>query len=77
MQKEVEKVIVDKDEEIYCLKSHNQSLVAQMKLKNKSKSQKGMLEQLIGKESLINEETMTEPMELEKPSDVKIQVMEK
>jgi DNA repair exonuclease SbcCD ATPase subunit len=64
--------------ELSHLRVHNQSLLTQIKkLKNDKKSLQNKLEQLTKKEALINKETMTEPMELEKSPDVKIQVVEK
>ena len=41
------------------------------------KSLQNELEKTTKKEASINKETMTEPMELEKSSDLKIQVIEK
>jgi hypothetical protein len=71
---------VDKSdkEENSRLKVHNQSLLTQIKkLKSDKKSLQNKLEQLINKESLVDKETMTEPMELEKSSDVKIPIVDK
>jgi hypothetical protein len=66
------------NEELVCLKVHNQSLLTQIKkLKNDKKLLQNKLEQLTRKEASINKETMIKPMELEKSSDVKIQVVEK
>jgi hypothetical protein len=40
MLTKLDKVVADKDEEIYCLKNHDQSLITQIKkLKTKKKSQ--------------------------------------
>jgi hypothetical protein len=78
VQKEFDKVIVDKDEEISCLKNHSQNLIAQIKkLKGKKKSQQETLKQLTNKKSLIDKETMSDPIEIKKSSAVKIQVAEK
>jgi len=47
------------------LKVHNQSLLTQIKkLKSDKKSLQNKLEQLINKESLVDKEAMSEPMEL-------------
>jgi hypothetical protein len=78
MQKEIDKVIIDKNEEIYCLKNHSQNLIAQIKkLKGEKKSQQEMLKQLMNKKSLIDKETMIYPTEIKKSSAVQIQVVEK
>jgi hypothetical protein len=46
IQKDFDKIVIDKDAKICRLKNHNQSLVAQIKkLKNEKKSQKEKLEQ--------------------------------
>ena len=59
-------------EENWCLKVHNQSLLTQIKkLKSDKKSLQNKLEQLINKESLVDKETITEHMELEKSSNGK------
>jgi chromosome segregation ATPase len=71
---------VDKSdkEENSRLKVHNQSLLTQItKLKSDKKSLQNKLEQLINKESLVDKETMTEPMELEKSLNIKIPIMDK
>jgi predicted nuclease with TOPRIM domain len=68
----------ENDEEISRLRDHNQSLFTQIKkLKNDKNSLQGKLEQLTNKEALINKETMTNLIELEKSFGVKIEVMEK
>jgi hypothetical protein len=78
MQKEIDKVIIDKNEEISCLKNHSQNLIAQIKkLKGEKKSQQEMLKQLMNKKSLIDKETMIYPTEIKKSSAVQIQVAEK
>jgi hypothetical protein len=65
-------------EENSCLKLHNQSLLTHIKkLKSDKKSLKNKLEQLINKESLVDKDTIIEPMELEKSSDVKISIVDK
>ena len=71
---------VDKSdkEENSCLKIHNQSLLTQIKkLKSDNKSLENMLEQLINNEALVDKETINEPMELEKYSDVKLSIVDK
>ena len=76
--KKIDKFIAGKDEEICHLKNHSQNLIAQInKLKSEKKSQQDMLEQLTNKESTINKETMTNPIEIEKLSHAKIQTFEK
>jgi hypothetical protein len=47
------------------------------KLKGEKKSQQETLRKLTSKESLIDKETMTDPIEVEKSSTVKTQVVEK
>ena len=65
IQKECDKIAIDKDAEICHLKIHNQSLLTQIKkIKSDKKMVEDKLEQLINKESLVDKETMTEPMEL-------------
>jgi hypothetical protein len=77
IQKECDKIIIDKDVEICCLKNHNQSLVTQIKkLKNENKSQKEMLEQFYCKEAMTSEETILEPIEIKKLLVKKIQTSE-
>jgi hypothetical protein len=57
---------------------NNRSLLTQIKkLKSDKKSLQNKLDQLINKESLVDKETMIEPMELEKSSDVNIPIMDK
>jgi hypothetical protein len=58
-------------EELLRLKRHNQDLLTQIKrLKHDKKS---LQEKLDHKTSLVDKETMTEPMELKKSLDVKVQ----
>jgi predicted RNase H-like nuclease (RuvC/YqgF family) len=77
-QKEFDKVVANKEEEISRLKNHNQSLVAQIKkMKNEKRSYKEKLEQLTSEEAMIDKETMTEPVEIEKLLVKKIQISEK
>jgi hypothetical protein len=77
-QKEFDKVVANKEEEICHLKNHNQSLIAQIKkLKNEKRSHKEKLEQLTSKEAMTNKETMTEPVEIEMLPVKKIQTSEK
>jgi hypothetical protein len=65
IQKECDKIVIDKDSEICRLKIHNQSSLTQIKkIKSDKKTIEDKLEQLINKESLVDKETMTEPMEL-------------
>ena len=86
MQKEVDKIIVDKNEEVSCLKDHSEKLLTQIKkLKNDKKSLKNKLEELITKEvskfldvTIQGEEKETNTdtvnittQELEKPIQVK------
>jgi hypothetical protein len=53
-------------------------LIAQIKrLKGEKKSHQETLKQLTNKKSLIDKETMTDPIEIKKSSAVKIQVAEK
>jgi hypothetical protein len=67
IQKECEKIVIDKDAEICRLKIHNQSLLTQIKkIKSDKKTVEDKLEQPINKESLVDKETMIEPMELHK-----------
>ena len=67
LKKKFDKVVIDKDEEISWLKKHSQSLIVQIKkLKSEKKMQQEMVEQLISKESMINKETMNNPIEIEK-----------
>jgi hypothetical protein len=78
IQKECDKIIIDKDAEICRLKNHNQSLVTQIKkLKNEKKSQKERLEQFYSKEAMTSEETILEPIEIKKLPVKKIQTLEK
>jgi hypothetical protein len=78
IQKECDKIIIDKDAEICRLKNHNQSLVTQIKkLKNEKKSQKERLEQFYSKEAMTSEETILEPIEIKKLPVKKIQTSEK
>jgi hypothetical protein len=78
VQKEFDKVVADKDEEISLLKNHSQNLIAQIKkLKGEKKSQQETLKQLTSKKLLIDKETMIDPIEIKKSSAVKIQVAEK
>jgi hypothetical protein len=73
---EVEKS--DNEEELLRLRVHNRSLLTQIKkLKSDKKSLQNELDQLINKESLVDKETMIEPMELENSSDVNIPIMDK
>jgi hypothetical protein len=68
---------LDKEENLH-LKIHNQSLLTQIKkLKSDKKSLQNKLEQLINKQSLVDKEIMTGPMELEKSSNVKISIADK
>ena len=68
----------DNKEELLHLRVHNWSLLTQIKkLKSDKKSLHNKLDQLINKESLVDKETMTEPMELGKSSDVNITIMDK
>jgi hypothetical protein len=77
MKKEFDRVVADKDKEIYRLKNHSQSLIAQIKkLKNEKCHKKKRLKQLTNRESLLDKEAMTNPIEVEKLSDVKVQMME-
>jgi hypothetical protein len=66
-----------KNEEISCLKCHSQKLLTYIKLKSDKKLLQNKLEKLINKESLVDKEVMTEPMELEKSSYVKIPILDK
>jgi predicted nucleic acid-binding Zn-ribbon protein len=62
-------------EELLRLKQHNQDLLTQIKrLKHDKKS---LQEKLDHKTSIIDEETMTEPMELKKSLDVKVSILDK
>jgi hypothetical protein len=66
MQKFFDEVVIDKDEDISRLNKHSQSLITQIKrLENEKKSQQEMLKQLTNKESLIDKERMTDPIEIE------------
>jgi hypothetical protein len=47
------------------------------KLKDEKKTQQKMLDQLVSKESLVNKKIMTELIEIEKSSDVKVHTLEK
>jgi hypothetical protein len=77
MQKEIDKIIIDKNEEISRLKNHSQNLIAQIKrLKGEKKLHQETSTQLANKKSLIDKETMTDPIKMKKSSVVKIQVME-
>ena len=61
IQEEFDKIISNKDKEVFLLKNHSQSLIAQIKkLKYEKKSQQEMLKKLIIKETMVNKETMTE-----------------
>ena len=63
IQKECDKIVIDKDAEICHLKAHNQSLLTQIKkIKSDKKMIQDKLEQLINKESLVDKETMIEPI---------------
>jgi hypothetical protein len=78
IQKECDKIVIDKDAEICRLKIHNQSLLTQIKkIKSDKKTVEDKLEQLINKESLVDKETMTEPMELQKSSNGKNLMVDK
>ena len=78
MQKEIDKIIIDKNEEISHLKNHSQNLIAQIKkLKGEKKSQQETLKQLTSKKSLIGKETMTNLIEIKKSLVVQIQVAKK
>jgi hypothetical protein len=78
MQKEIDKIITDKNEEISRLKNQSQNLIAQIKkLKGEKKSQKETLKKLTNKKSLIDRETMIDLIEIKKSSAVKIKVAEK
>jgi prefoldin subunit 5 len=78
IQKEIDKIITDKNEEISHLKNHIQNLIAQIKkLKGEKNSQTKTLKQLTSKNSLIDKETLIDPIEIKKSSVVKIQVAEK
>ena len=60
------------------MKIHNQSLLTQIKkIKSDKKTIEDKLEQLINKESLVDKETMTEPMELQKSSNGKNLMVDK
>jgi hypothetical protein len=60
------------------MKNHSQNLIAQTKkLKGERKSQQETIKQLTSKESLMDKETMTNPIETEKSPIVKTQTMEK
>jgi hypothetical protein len=64
------------EEELLCL--HNQILLTQInKLKSDKRVLQNKLDRLINKESLVDNETMTEPMELEKYSNVNIPIKDK
>jgi hypothetical protein len=68
---------VDKEENSR-LKIHNQNLLAQIKkIKSDKKTIQDKLEQLINKEPLVDKETMTEPMELQKSSNGKNMMVDK
>jgi hypothetical protein len=70
IQKECDKIVIDKDAKICRLKTHNQCLLTEIKkIKSDKKTVEEKLEQLINKESLVDKETMTEPMELHKSSN--------
>jgi hypothetical protein len=72
------KKLSEKDEENCRLKIHNQSLLTQIKkIKSDKKTVEDKLEQLINKESLVDKETMTEPMELQKSSNGKNLMVDK
>jgi hypothetical protein len=72
------KKLSEKDEENCRLKIHNQSLLTQIKkIKSDKKMVEDKLEQLINKESLVDKETMTEPMELQKSSNRKNLMVDK
>ena len=66
---------LENEKELYHLKNHNQSLFAQIKkLKDEKKTQQKMLDQLVNKESKIDNKRITEAIEIEKPSDVEVQI---
>jgi hypothetical protein len=78
MQKYFDEAIMDKNQEISRLKVHNQKLLTQIKkLTSDKKSLKNNLDQLIKKKSLVDKETMIEPMELDKSSYVNNTIMDK
>jgi chromosome segregation ATPase len=62
-------------EELLRLKRHNQDLLTQIKRFKHDK--KSLQEELDHKTSIIDEETMTEPMELKKSLDVKVSILDK
>jgi hypothetical protein len=78
VKKKINKVIANKDEEISRIKNHSQNLIALIKkLKSEKKFQQETLKQLTGKKSLMDKETITDPIEIKKSSTMKIQVTEK
>jgi len=76
MEKELDEIITDKNEEISRLKSHSQNLIAQIKKLKGEKLQQETLKQLVRKKSTIDKETMNDPIEVKKSSTVKIHVAE-
>jgi hypothetical protein len=86
VQKEFDKLIANKDEEISHLRNHSQNLITHIKkLKGEKKSQQETLKKLTSKESLIDkktmtdldEKTMTDLVEIKKSLGVKNQNVEK
>ncbi len=78
MQKEVEKFVTDKDEELTRLRNHNHSLLTQIKKrKNGNKSLQEKVDQLTNKKSKVDKETMTETAEIVTLSNVQIHTSEK
>lgn len=72
------KNLLEKDEEISHPRNHSQNLLSQIKkLKNEMKTQQKKLEQLVNEESLIDKETIMDPVELEKFLEVKVQTIDK
>jgi hypothetical protein len=77
MQKEFDKVIIDKDDEISHLGNYNKTLLTKIKkLMNENKLQQEALKKLNIKESLIDIETTTDSVEEKNSSDVKTHTME-
>jgi hypothetical protein len=75
---DLSKKLSEKDEENCCLKIHNQSLITQIKkIKSDKKTVEDKLKQPINKESLVDKETITEPMELQKSSNGKNLMVDK
>jgi hypothetical protein len=78
LRKKFDKELSEKDEENSHLKNYNQSLLAQIKrLKNEKKSQQEKLEQFTSNDSMVDQETITDPIDIEKLSDINIQTLEK